>query len=245
MADPPRRRRFPPGQEPAPDDGIKAYALQVKRAYVQGRTRHGRLRFGPDYRYKPPAKYDGSPGAELEDGVKLEAPTPSHWEWLARRLRPLDVNLDEYMEVQFGTIGIDAVPPEPKQMASDAALKRWEKFRGDYGEELAVSLESQKSLARGRAYGLQRFARKSYEDAHAIVLCDEGLDLTPLFRYCVASAIGGPRFLAIADSFADEAVSQYHPFRDHYLQRWSAILPKGFDAWARSRHRTMFGDSHG
>jgi hypothetical protein len=208
-------------------------AWLVKVCYTQERGRWESFKSGKLVIYKPPRSYDGRSAVTLDGEVEIEIAKSSVWQrivdWCdARKIQP-----EEYVRSAFVDLEMLLAAPEPNQLMSQRYMAKWEKISDGMVERLRVSLISQKSIARRHIIVNQSFHGDTPEFAQRLVLTDSSLDLSPLFRYCLAVSIGTKPMRKIARKFQAEAVLQFECHRTLYKTVWASVLPEGFSAMSK------------
>lgn len=202
------------------DEEVKL-ADWVREFYRKERSVHDSMLSGEAHEYRVPKHYDGRPAAH-----PYGKPVESIWIKLARELRKRKVEPFDYLRFHFSECGLGR-PPEPTHLLSDGHFALYE-TRREKGEGIDMDLATQASLASTNISYQRRFMERSYDDACAIVILDPGLNLSTLFRYCMARTFPGKRFAAIAAKLEGAAVMQYLSCRGGYDKDWKSVLPKGF-----------------
>lgn len=102
-----------------------------------------------------------------------------------------------------------------------------------------LDLLTQKRIAEG-ARCMARIGGTSILDAWANVLSNKGLQLTPLFRYCLARILGGDRFEELVERYETAALLQYQYHAEAYAHTWRGIvLWDDVSARARPTYETV------
>lgn len=215
-----------------------ALSARIRAAYVREREAFETRELGEPYRYRVPRRYDGVPPVETEDGVELDRGTRSVWLRLAREFfGPGGIDPDLYIRIQFEHVPFGRRPPEPNQLGSAGRVRTWERAFAAKEEEVRLALQLESEIAKMWISYHQRMVGRLKEDSYEIVLLDTALELSPLFRYCLARSIGGLRFRRIAKRYEIGACVQYRRYRAYYKRHWGGVLPAGF-----SRHsRQVYG----
>jgi hypothetical protein len=244
------------GHEHASDRELRL-AAAIREHYRKERSIYETAKNGGTrVEYVPPARFDGRPAKLLGDRhppkdalerVKpLERAKPSLWLRLARYFRAGRIDPFLYISCQF-ELAPEAVlgrAPEPDDLDDAACRERYAIAYAAAEARLAQSLPVQKGLAALQIKTLRALRGVPAETAWAAVLCDRHLELSALFRYCLASSIaaeGRPEFADIADRFRGEAITQFERYRDLYLKHWRAVLPEGFADEARQDYAALLG----
>ena len=205
----------------------------VKLIYGRERSRWETLKAGEQVSYVFPKRYDGEPPKTIEHQLVLEKGTKSEWVRLTKWLQEHGIPAAPFMSLVFDHLmTTEKRAPEPYQLRTKKYLRLWNKYKDRAEERIRLALVSQNEVA-ARHTAAWRTAGRSSEDAWVIVLTNLGLELSPLFRYCVASALGGKRFRRIAARFHADAIMQFERYRKFYLAHWDFLLPKGFASGSR------------
>lgn len=222
-----------------------AVAKIVRRTYIEDRSAWERLQRGTDYEYRPSRLYDkGAPAHDL-DGKPHKA-VPSIWLSLARRFIVLELDPADYIHRLFEKKLVRGRAPEPAALLNREFLDyyRSESCHGDELEECRLSLLVQcRTAASNIAYW--QSARMGFEQSHSTVLCDEALELSALFRFCLACKLmeRGALFADIARQYEGEAAVQFQRSKKEYLESWGEWLPPDFAKRSRRIYlRSLYGD---
>ncbi len=211
-------------------DRVKTW--RVKTCYTVERQRWERLKTGDKVKYVPPRKYDGVKAITIE-GTEVEPSKASVWwkiiVWCQARYIPPE----EYVRVCFHGMPNGDCAPEPAQLLGPKYEAKWKKLWSKKEEMLRVSLQWQKDTAKTRIVVRQKLYKQEPEASFKHVLTDGNVDLSPLFRYCLAKSIGGPVMRKVAQTFKAEAILQFECYRKLYKKVWAAELPKGFSAMSK------------
>lgn len=230
---------------PKTPDELALLARRLRAVYVQERSAFETMKLGEPVKYQVPRSYDGRPAVETDGGVELQPATRSVWWVLARFLAAEDFSPEAFIEAQFDRLGPTARPPEPRQLRSAACVRRAAQFVAATAREIPLELVLQRKQAATRISYLQLYGREAKEDSYAIALLDSDLELSPLFRYCLALSIGGLRFRRIAKRFETEACFQYQRYRKHYKRHWGELLPPGFGRFSKRVYQAILTEDEG
>lgn len=229
----PRKVRRMASDEDEAQSALVQLATEIRKIYVRERSEYESLKCGQTVVWKPAKRYDGRAPIETDDGIVLQKGTVSAWLKLAKFFAEHRIEPRAYIQSQFEATAHRDRALNPDQLTSPAAQFRWRKAKRKKEEYIKLALTLQSSLASAEIQLLQHYAGKSPEDAAAVVLCNNGLELSALFRYCLARSIRGKRFRQIARSFEVEACLQFERFRTYYLRHWKSVLPDGFSKRSR------------
>jgi hypothetical protein len=236
----PRRRKM----QGAPDISAELeLAYQIRALYIEERNAFEQLR-GRTSDYKPSAHWDGHEGLQIED-VQISAGRQSIWQQLARIFIVHRIDPAVFIANRFDGVPLDGRIPEPNHFIGAKARKLWEKDKCRKEEEIELALTIQRNVARRSVLSLIALLGKSKDEACALTLLDDGLELSALFRYCLACSIPGKRFAQIAKFFETSACLQFERYRKFYQHHWKDFLPSGFSTRSRAVYRYMFEEGHG
>lgn len=211
-------------------------ANEIRQVYIRERSAYESMVNGREIHWTVPKLYDGKPDLKIEDADEgegvVEKGSQNTWLDLARKFLAKKIDPEPYIRESFDKMVLGK-PPEPRQLLSEAAIEHWEKMKDKLEGEVETALTIQTRLA----YSGITYLRPAHTEnqAYTLVLRDEDLDLSPLFRYCLAVRLGRkePEFLTIAAGCRMGAVLQFMRYEEAYLKHWSAWLPRGFQAKAR------------
>jgi hypothetical protein len=225
---------IPPGaravsRSVAPVDGETLVAWSVKVTYAQVRSHWETLKAGKPVVYQPPRAYDGTTALLLEGEYEVEKARPSVWvalvDWCAARKIPPEL----YVRYCFRGLSLDrAAAPEPAQLKSEKYLEGWTKAKKLRIEELRTSLAAQKTIAATRIVTRQSAFGESGPLSQRAVLTDPSLELSPLFRFCLATSIDTKAMRKVAQTFWAEAIVQFSSDPRGYAKAWKEWLPPRF-----------------
>jgi len=137
--------------------------------------------------------------------------------FLDRQIEPLP-----YMQCIFRKWR-SPTPPQVNHLMSAQALGLYEDEMRRVPDELQRKLEMCDRLLRQR-FSLNTLHHHMDEEQAAIrALLDIRIELSPLFRYCMAYA---GNYAKIAAQFQNAALLEYTPLRDQYDQIWGDLIPK-------------------
>lgn len=233
------RRRASVGVAPATTTAttaLAALAARIRVWYEEARSAYESLLTGARVRYRAPRRYAGVAARcmEEDESVVLERAVPPVWDKLAAFFLARKIDAALYIRVQFEPAQLKLrAAPEPHQLITEARLAAYEERKQKLGPALATALASQKEIAAMEIAAVEGDGRSS-EDACAATLVNTSVELSPLFRYCLARSMPGERFRAIAKLYVYAAVRQFMCYREHYCAHWRAWLPSGFPAMAEA-----------
>lgn len=212
------------------DDAEGRDAKVLRACYDRERRDWQRTRGDKDTTYVSPGVYRGKKAVMLEGGVVLDKPRPSTWLKLVRFFAQMKIPGETFIAVIFSRLDPEERIPEPDQLRSEKMLQRWAAAKDKIVEDLALALTLQQKLAETN-WAVQKHLGRSAEEAWGVVLTDDQIGLSALFRYAVAKKLGKD-FAAVAKAYRSEAILQYSRYRTIYGRTWNEILPEGFDGLA-------------
>lgn len=203
-------------------------ALKLKKVYTEEMRRYlvSKGREGGAY-YEPSRAFDGFDNPGPEQGK----PRPAVWLKVARAVVARGYDVEEYVRAQFEVFRQEG-PPTPAHLLSDRSVQSYEYARDAAPSEAVPSLSTQVHVARTRILeALSADRSTSPHDAWRRVISDPTLQLTPLFRYCLAAS-EGLEFADMAESFKEDAALQYCRNPRAYDSEWRDVIPRSFPAEA-------------
>ncbi len=233
MSQPNRRRcqhsheEYDRRDEPAQETAV---GLLVRRAYERERCAYDSLLQNKYVPYKAPKYYQGAATIRMNgpDGPVVQKARSSVWTTLAAYFLTHRIDPDLFMRAQFSPAALKLDrPPEPNELLSSNRLALYHDTVQSMERTIAVSLTSQRSKATVEI-AFAEAAGKTPLDAYMWVLTNDGIELSPLFRYCLARSLTGVQFQDVARHYLPAAVLQYIYFAAAYEQHWGAYLPPGF-----------------
>lgn len=208
--------------EPSADSD--PFVDHVRAAYCFNRDLVDRRRDGApvDFVYCPPASYEGRASRGPEDRKR-----PAAWCLLAEHLSRQQID-DPYQFVALAIrrmVGLNTLPPEPLNLKAQKYLLAWRKRRYVFASEFADAWLRQTN----------RFRRMLGTAPVGDLLVEDQLNLSPLFRVCLAEVMG-----QALDRFQErllvEASRQYSCRRLEYDHLLGATIPlvvrRTVDGWA-------------
>lgn len=202
------------------DTQVEELAHKIRRMWAEERRRFDLRTSGvpSDWGNRHMNKWDGG---KAKDG-KHYNPV---WPKIAQLC--IDEHLDPLLLVRAIFYHRDQYPPEPNQAAGNTALDRYRMYTSP-----STQLEIQNSLLNAlgcdRALSTAEVARQKHyynrDDACAwrLTLVSTTVNLSPLFRYCVAK---NQQWDDLAEQFYSAAVKQYAQHPEIYNDVWSEWIP--------------------
>jgi len=147
------------------------------------------------------------------------------WDRLATFCQNRDIEPHSYIQWVFDT-SLSARPPEPIQLLNPQLADAYLAAARDFPAAVTVALRVQKQTARTYIRLGQQPVKQTPHDVWAAVLLDETLPLSALFRFGLATSIGGERFERIASRYEAAAARQYRRCPHVYDTVWGKWVPK-------------------
>jgi hypothetical protein len=219
-------------------------AERVKRCYVRERTVWESRKQGRPVEYRPASSYDGAPAKTIDDDDEavVDKAVVSVWHKIATALQGRDIHPETYIQIQFSLLTHeDRRPPEPHQLLTPACLAVWKANKNKVAEGLGVALRLQRRLAE-QEFSFYKRNENSPEVCWERVLAKRGIELSALFRYCLAFHLGGERFTPIAERYEAAAMMQFERHRDLYQQIWGSFLPVEFAERSRQMYPELLAE---
>lgn len=211
---------------------VKAWLVKV--TYIQERSRWESFKQGETVTYRPPRSYDGKKAVTYDDELEVESAKNSVWQKIVEWCEKRKIQPEEYVRSAFTDLPVyRQTAPEPNQIMGAKYESKWKEVSVKMEERLAASLAAEKALALRHVVVNQSLYGDTAEFAQHCVLTDGNIDLSPLFRYCLAISIGGKLMRKIARKFQAEAVLQFECYRRQYKKTWADVLPEGFSAMSK------------
>jgi len=249
---PRKRKKAPPVAEVTAAE--EAIGLRLREAYVDARSAFDTYLNGTLTRYTVPQLYDRGGGAVEVEGVVVEGKNAAPlWPKLARKFIALEIDPVEYTHCVFGyasdnhakTAFGDHCPPEPNQLLSKTWLNYYRECELSDANGVLVknALLNQASTAMREINFLHLCGKQTMLNSQYLVLLNPQLELSALFRYCLARELSeqNSEFDRIANLHERGAVIQFWSKRTQYLKHWRRLLPDDFVANARGLYTETFG----
>ncbi len=158
-----------------------------------------------------------------------------------------------FIRRQFLVLPPGSKSPYIEAFNSDDAIANYDRGRVTGYEDIKIAFASQLSTFRTHvAIVLASVSRKyTSEEAWAVVLTDEYLALSALFRHCMALSVSREaktgdkrRFTTIASRYATAAAIQYMLDAEAYNGVWEKMLPSGYGVVALQTYNAYYGFTH-
>lgn len=209
-----------------------------KQTYVLERRMLERFRFGDVPAYQPSASLDGN---QLFDTPE-EKPKENEWAIAYNKIRTVQaIDPNHYLRLVFRVLRGSALSiPTIKQVAT----ARWFELAREFAEaskfEVSQQYLAESQRARSAIIRHQKGGGHTLSLAVYYAIVDDRLELSPLFRYCLAmSSSKQIREADKTDLYCDRleklgkryeflAAMDYTLFPDLYDRAWGNVLPSGF-----------------
>jgi len=189
----------------------------VRQAYIAARRAWEQRFTAKESSYLPGPMWDGG---ELH-GRRYQPVWPKVVTYLMQR--HFDGSIEEYMDVQFRQSGLTR-PPAPNQVFNDGAWQSYLK-RPIIPDLRRREFKTQGSKAAVEVAMLEDLDGYDKEQATLRVVLNADLQLSPLFRYCLASSVGTPAGDELAQKLFGQALKQFQSDVAGYQEHWASMLP--------------------
>jgi len=208
---------------------------KIKSIYTAQRSAYDYRMKGIKTRWRSNRRYD--------DGVKATVETKEVlpvWITLARFFRENEITPYDYINYHFQNATLNRAP-EPFQLKTPALLNDYQVWRKKEINSLRISFRTQKSIAVTNIRIQRSYDPElSDSDVYGLVLTDESIELSALFRYCLAKSL---RLKKIASIYLHRAAMQFYCNPVGYIKVWKRWLPKGFKVKASKLFKFMVGET--
>lgn len=171
-------------------------------------------------RYRPSPRYD-EPQFDAQDNQVQER----FWVRAVKFLLARDFDPVACVTSLFTTAGNSPHPPWPNHLVSTRNAELFSEATEASGVRVGASLVYQKNRCRLITTLLAADEGLRGADLFRRVLLDETLELSDLFRYCMAVSV---ELADVAAHFKRRALLQYLLHVTKYDQFWGELIPKGF-----------------
>lgn len=213
----------------------------IKFFYERERSLYESLLSGKQIEYRAPASYDGKSAlyVEGEDDAKVENSKKSIWRTLADFFSANKIDPRLYIRVQFepSQLGLRRAP-EPTQLMTPECIHVYHQALARIGPTVELALLTQRAVASAAIVNNEELGCDR-DQAVITVITNDSIELSPLFRYCLAWSMGTDKFRKLARLYQDHAVIQFQRFRQYYQRYWSEWLPVGFVLLADKIYPTL------
>jgi hypothetical protein len=216
-----------PHGPPAPSP-LYPVASEVRIAYINAYRNHYLVHKGVATRFgeKLIPRWDGGVGA---DGRKYSP----IWYPIAQIVIKHQVTPEDLVHAAFSTWS-DSEPPWPNRLMAEEVIRQAVTISG--AEDVGLFLENQRVTWAMEVSRLKRHDGMEQEAAARNAIRNRSLELSPVFRYCMATAAGDEE---TAGLFAEAAFRQYVYRRNAYDQAWGELIPQAL----RTRAQDLFNQS--
>lgn len=195
---------------------------RVRAVYEFERSQYMSILREDGVRYRVPRHCDGAGGPEGRRGASV-------WRRLIGACRERGIDPINYVQwsLSLRTLGLSR-PPEPNQLLSRQNVGAYIRNRPNVRRSIELAVWLERQTAKRRLAYAELYCKLSLPKAWANVLGGELAELSPLFRYAAAHAIGGKALLRIASGIEDRASWQYQLDHVLYDECWEPLIPAGF-----------------
>jgi len=233
----PKRRKKPKPRE----ELLQPMADLLKAAYTFERQLFDGVRTGEKSNYRPAKKYDGKVDYDGETPVLVNK---NAWVDTVKALQADGIDPVDYVHKVFFMLlhrpNPAASAPTPAQLLSTQFRKFYKQAKTMALEEIKKRFESERRLAKTHVMAKQSVNELTMQDATEEVLLDEDIDLSPLFRYCLARSMKTPEFADLATRFfLQRAVLQYVRASSDYGEVYGEWIPDDFRRSAKVEYNDL------
>jgi hypothetical protein len=241
---------------------LEVMAVRLRNAFEAAKVNHVNLTRVHGDPLKPaqfiesldqlPAERFADSGEVTEDnprGDVRRSKAAEMWLKIARIVIEQKLSPESFVNAQFVVLSPTSKPPFPTMLLGGQALSTYHEGRKLSQAAIVVSLECQIHHCQQQIAELKYSSLKvSGEDAWARVINDLSIELTALFRLCMASyvaaqpgTINRQRFVQLINQFRDAAAVQYCLDSEAYDRVWQNKIPANFKAEAEQIYRRIHG----
>lgn len=224
-----------PGEPAAADDtrrdrdqALHPLARQIRFRFIHAYRRHHLARTGrpSNFGSRLDPRWDGVEGRRGRQQRAI-------WYDVARLALSERVEPDELIEAAFN-VADEGCLPQPTSLTSPSVVARARAGRGLAVENLLNALEVQQNIWKIEAFMITRHGGCDLNTAAGRVLKNGRLELSAIFRYCVATESGD---VEVAGLFEEDAFEQYVLHKWAYDRAWGELIPaalkEGADRYLR------------
>ena len=218
------------------DKIISCVADECRAIYIRERQLFQMMMNGDERQYIPNKKWDGNdfPDSYDEKSVwpKIASFTIEH---------QFDPAVCIWARFQHQKSMNNRRPPMPNQIALDKYVDMYKVAIEQSSEAIKQQLEFDREYLKKELRILRLDdAELSSKEACELVLLDETIPVSPLFRYCLAHQEGLDK---VKEWFFDAACSQYRRFPNQYVAYWEeAKIPKSISGKVKADRALVIED---
>lgn len=191
----------------------------------------------------------------IEDNPKQETKVPrgvAKWRDIADMVRRHGLDPEAFIRAQFAVLPIGSDPPRPEGFSGELGLQNYNRAQKIFRHEIPNALRFQKNCFQIQCNQAKRFyPHKDDEGIWLLVLRDETLPLSALWRVCAAEYIArNPKtaqpagFGKLVDRYESLAALQYLAAPGVYTEVWGTLIPKDFHGRATALYRQLHQIPH-
>ena len=205
-------------------------AQSVRTIYCTCRRERGGLQ-ASDYGEKPMPQWDGG---ETPQGRRAKP----IWPKIAEKILQCSADPVDFIRAQFEGANWSR-PPSPNVLLTEAAVDKWRAYKEASGEKLKRLIESDVNQVSLHVLPLTVTLKWPYKKALEHVLCQRGLPVTPLIRYCFAVR---EELTETAAQYREPALMQYVMQLDDYANLLPDMIPPELHAQAAQLRCALVGN---
>lgn len=220
----PRARRVPP----AHTDQEVQLARLIRSTYIRARSMWESMHYGTETDYQPRRQDDAG-------GVWFALADLLSYSGRAAGVDPVD-----YVHTAFER-GVNRRPPTPKDLLSDRYLREYLAAADSRraSDQYRHRFNAERVNAAAHISFLQQYGKQNFAHAHADTLEDEELELSALFRFCLARQLldgvdpdgaDAELYLRVARRYEMAAAFQYRRNPAEYRRVMGGLIPDDFIA---------------
>jgi len=212
---------------------LQEIGKEVRAKYIRYR-REWLSVLGSEPHYLPGKKWDGA---------TQKSPV---WPKVAKFLVENQIrDCGRFIRVIFQNRGKRKPPPQPNHLYGPVALEIWR--ASDSDAEVLVAIKQQwnqekKSFAVAMMDERDYFPDMTDHERLQGVIADDVVNLSPLYRYCVAVGEGLPRHAAM---FKEMALQQYIVAQRFYDEAWGGWIPELLKKDAKAACQSLLEETDG
>ena len=197
---------------PTQREVLVSVASRLRNAYGYERSQLESKRLGRPISWRPMRPLDPQ-----GKGSKV-------WVTLATFVHSRGYHPEDYIAAQFEQLAGRRIP-EPGMLMQKFCEQKYEIFSKGKVEVCRQALTFQVETAKLQIRLREKLRGMSPANATHSVLIDTDLDLTALFRYCIAVTMPGRRFRELTQALQKGAAVQLLRAKDAYMEAWGELIP--------------------
>lgn len=165
--------------------------------------------------------------------TQKQEPSPLHK--LDAFLTERDLDPETYLSIAFRNWS-GPRPPLVDQLASERALQAYRRYETTVVPRLIKEKETYYRAITQQTHLNQHLHGMSPADASLSAVLEPRIEVRALYRYCILLQTGRD---TIAQRYQASALIEYAPFRTHYDNAWSELIPASLRAAAIARRARL------